>query len=150
MSDVCLDFEDLLVEIKKKYIDKKDQISEKLWYAANAAYAKLTKYYTKISSRNFAIATVLDPRYKLDVYDSTDDPEALKASAKSAIETAFSEYWAKVPKKTDNSNQQPVLSERYKKKQKRFANVEAPPDEELRVYLNEKRVGAEADPLQYW
>ena len=43
MSDLCLDFEDLLVGIKVKYLDKKDQMSDKLWYAANSAYTKLTK-----------------------------------------------------------------------------------------------------------
>jgi hypothetical protein len=67
MADVCLDFEDLLVEIKVSFLDKKEQISDQLWYAANASYTKLTKYYTKISSENFAIATVLDPRYLFDV-----------------------------------------------------------------------------------
>jgi hypothetical protein len=71
MSDVCLYFQDLLVEIKAQYIDKKTKMSDRLWYAANAAYTKLTKYYTKISSENFAIATVLDLRYKLDVYLQT-------------------------------------------------------------------------------
>jgi len=77
MSEICLDFEDLLVAIKRDYLDKKEQISGRLWYAANSAYTKLTKYYTKISSQSFAIATVLDPRFKLGVYDSTDDPIAL-------------------------------------------------------------------------
>jgi hypothetical protein len=67
------------------------QMSDKLWYAANAD-TKLTKYYTKINSASFAIATVLDPRYKLEVYDSTQDPVALKASAKLSIELAFEEY----------------------------------------------------------
>ena len=92
MSDVCLYFEDLLVEIKLKYLDKKEQISDQLWYATNAAYTKLTKYYTKISSENFAIATVLDPRYKLDVYSKTQDPIELRASAQLAIETAYEKY----------------------------------------------------------
>jgi hypothetical protein len=92
MSDVCLYFEDLLVEIKVQYIDKKEEISDRLWYAANAAYTKLTKYYTKISSENFAIATVLDPRYKLDVYLQTQDPIELRASAKLAIEISYEKY----------------------------------------------------------
>jgi hypothetical protein len=44
MSDICLDFEDLLVAIKVQYLDRKNLLSDKLWYAANAAYSKLTKY----------------------------------------------------------------------------------------------------------
>jgi predicted transcriptional regulator len=59
MSDVCLDFKDLLVDIKLQYIHKKEEISERLWYAANAAYTKLTKYYTKINSENFAVGSSL-------------------------------------------------------------------------------------------
>ena len=86
MSDLCLDFEDLLVEIKLHCLDKKEQLSERLWYAANSAYTKMTKYYTKINSASFAIATVLDPRYKLNVYDTTQDPITLKESAKVSIE----------------------------------------------------------------
>jgi hypothetical protein len=92
MSDICMDFEDLLVDIKLKYLDKKDDVSDRLWYAANAAYTKLTKYYVKISSENYAIATVLDPRYKLDAFDHTQDPEHLKESAKAAVEIAFGDY----------------------------------------------------------
>lgn len=48
--------------------------------AANAAYTKLTKYYCKINSQHFAVATVLDPLYKLNVYETTQDPVELKAS----------------------------------------------------------------------
>jgi hypothetical protein len=56
MSDLCLDFEELLVEIKLNFLDKKEKMSERLWYAANSAYTKLTKYYVKIGSKNYALA----------------------------------------------------------------------------------------------
>jgi hypothetical protein len=142
MSDLCLDFEDLLVDIKVKYLDKKEEMTDKLWFAANAAYTKLTKYYTKINSASFAIATILDPRYKLEVYDSTQDPDALKASAILSIERAFKVY------SEDTSgvqtNEGPVS-----KKQKRFATL-APVKNELNKYLQEDRVGAEDSPLDYW
>ena len=133
MSDLCLDFEDLLVDIKVKYLDEKEEIADKLWYAANAAYTKLTKYYTKINSASFAIATVLDPRYKLDVYDSTQVPDALKESAKLAIERAFEVY------------SQKFLS----LNQKRFA-TSALGQNELTRYLQEDRLTEEGDPLEYW
>ena len=35
---------------------------------------ELIKYYVKINGENFAFATVLDPRYKVDVNDFTQDP----------------------------------------------------------------------------
>jgi hypothetical protein len=143
MSDVCLDFEDLLVDIKLQYIDKKEEISERLWYAANAAYSKLTKYYTKISSENFAIATVLDPRYKLNVYDTTQDADALKASAEVAIKLAFQNYSVATPQEA------PLVASPPTKKHKRFAQDLVPQDE-LTIYLTEPRISGNSNPLDYW
>jgi hypothetical protein len=144
MSDLCLDFEDLLVDIKVKYLDRKEEMTDKLWYAANAAYTKLTKYYTKINSASFAIATVLDPRYKLGVYDSTQDPDALKASAKLAIERAFEVYSQKFSSlNVGVQTEGPPL-----KKLKRFTTVLE--QNELSSYLEEKRLGPEVNPLDYW
>jgi hypothetical protein len=80
------------LKIKVQYLDKEYLISDKLWYAANAAYTKLTKYYCKINSSSYAIATVLDPRYKLAVYDTTQDADALRSSAKLAIVSIFERY----------------------------------------------------------
>jgi hypothetical protein len=95
-------------------------MSSRLWYATNAAYTKLTKYYTKISSEIFAIATVLDPRYKLDVYDSTQDPIALKASAQLAVGCAFEQYSQKLS--TDSTLNLGVQIEApVSKRQKQFA-----------------------------
>jgi hypothetical protein len=143
MSDVCLDFEDLLVDIKLKYLDKKDEISDQLWYAANAAYSKLKKYYTKINSENFAIATVLDPRFKLDVYDTTQDPFALKASAEVAIKLAFQNY------SVATLQEAPSVAPPPTKKHKRFVQ-DLPPQDELTIYLTEPRISGNSNPLDYW
>ena len=147
MSDVCLDFEDLLVEIKLQYIDKRDQISERLWYAANAAYTKLTKYYVKINSENFAIATVLDPRYKLDVYDFTQDAVALKSSAKMAIEIAFETYSSKFGVDLQNTVDTAPLT---LNKRKRFVINDYFQETELDLYLQERRSKEFENPLEYW
>jgi hypothetical protein len=149
MSDLCLDFEDLLVDIKVNYVDKKEQLSDKLWYAANAAYTKLTKYYTKINSESFAIATVLDPRYKLGVYDSTQDAVLLKQSAKFAIESAFEEYSQKYSPLTVHNHPQQSTDAPVLKKQKRFATTVRVQDE-LTKYLKEDRLTAEDNTLDYW
>ena len=147
MSDVCLDFEDLLVDIKVNYLDKKDQMSDKLWYAANAAYTKLKKYYCKINSASFAIATVLDPRYKLDVYDSTQDPVALKASAKLDVELAFKKYSQKFSS-LNLGEQILTASEPLKKKRRMVQNILG--ENELTIYLQEVVYGEELNPLDYW
>jgi hypothetical protein len=167
MSDVCLDFEDLLVEIKVNYLDNKENISDKLWSAADAAHSKLTKYYVKINSVNFAIATVLDPRYKLDVYDTTQDAVALKKNAKFAIERAFKKY----SDQRQNSVVAPQLSTQKRKrgaddnsvseneksdedsgsiKKKRFVNIKSNSENELKRYLSENRSREEDNPLEYW
>ena len=144
MSDICLDFEDLLVEIKIEYIDKRNHRSDKMWYAANAAYTKLTKYYCKINSNSYAIATVLDPRYKLDVYDTTQDGPALKESAEIAVNLAFNEYFQNFGPLPNPVVQPPPVS----KKQKRFAGCTQ--FSELTSYLKEDRAAEETNPLVYW
>jgi hypothetical protein len=53
-------------------------MSDRKWYGANAAYTKLTKTYTTIDSASFYIATVLDPRNQLVVYDTTQHAVAMK------------------------------------------------------------------------
>jgi hypothetical protein len=146
MSDLCLDFEDLLVDIKLKYLDMKEEMSDRLWYAANSAYAKLTKYYTKINSASFAIATVLDPRYKLNVYDTTDDSDAMKASAKLAVELAFEKYSMLISQQAPTN---PNPGTPVSKKQRRFFTA-ARGQNELTKYLQEDRVEAGDNPLDFW
>ena len=148
MSDFCLDFEDLLVVIQVEYLDIKEHISDTLWYAANAAYTKLTKYYTKLNSPNFAVATVLDPRYKLGVYDSTQDPIALKESATMAIQVAFQRYKLIY----GESEPQVTVAAPPHKKLKRFVNYGQPKQQrcELTAYLQEDRLEGHEDPFNYW
>jgi hypothetical protein len=151
MSDLCLYFEDLLVEIKLQYLDKKEQLSERLWYAANSAYTKLTKYYTKINSASFAIATVLDPRYKLDVYDNTQDPIALKESAKVSIENAFEKYSALVSQNNTSTQSVQATVPPPAKKHKFFVSYnQLHQHNELALYLQEPRSKSNNDPLEYW
>jgi hypothetical protein len=150
MSDLCLYFEDLLVDIKLQYLDKKDEMSNRLWYAANAAYTKLTKYYTRISSANFAIATVLDPRYKLVVYEHTQDPVRLKESAELAITTAFEKY---KPLPVEVQNSISVTIGPPAKKPKFLRNLKttnAVKNNELATYLSEPLCDENDDPLTYW
>jgi hAT family C-terminal dimerisation region/Domain of unknown function (DUF4413) len=147
MSDVCLDFEDLLVKIKLQYLEKEDQISSKLWYGANAAYTKLTKYYTKINSPSFAIATVLDPRYKLVVYNTTQDPVALRESAKVAINSCFEQYSHRYSQLHSEQPQQ--TTPQHTSKKRRMAPKEADQNE-LTSYLQEPVLDEDLDPLDYW
>jgi hypothetical protein len=87
----------------------------------------------------------LDPRYKLDVYDSTQDPDALKESAKLAIERAFEVYSQKIL----SLNQEVQTEFPVSKKQKRFA-TSALGRNELTRYLQEDRLTEDGNPLGYW
>jgi hypothetical protein len=137
----------LTLKIKVEYLDRKNLVSDKLWYAANAAYTKLTKYYCKINSSSYAIATVLDPRYKLAVYETTQDSVALRESAKLAITSAFERYSQKhsvmsQPEDTNITSGQPT--------KKRRMGPFAASQNELTTYLHEHVFGEELDPLNYW
>jgi hypothetical protein len=145
MSDACLDFEELLVEIKSNFLEKKEAMPERLWYAANSAYTKLMKYCMKIGSVHYALATVLDPRYKLAAYVITQDPVALKETAKVAIELAFKDYSLKYGQRTTDADfdQRPLKKGRYVDEM----NLEI---EELDLYLQEPRIRRNVDPLDYW
>ena len=46
VSECALEFEDILVKIKTEYLND-DNLSDKFKLAVRAAYAKLTKYYSK-------------------------------------------------------------------------------------------------------
>ena len=88
---------------------------------------------------------MLDPRYKLFVYDTTQDAVALKASAKVAIENAFERYSRPVAEETDNS----IVTAPPAKKPKRMINLTLSVNQfELTVYLGEPPV--DDDPLTYW
>ena len=71
---------------------RNDKLSTNLKHAINAAVAKLTEYYCKLSNKGLLIAVVLDPGYKLQVYAKTQDPVRLRAAASAAIHEVIQEY----------------------------------------------------------
>ena len=146
MSAVGLLFEKLLTDIKKEFVDKGvDEISNLLYKAANAAYSTLAKYYEKIDSENFLLATVLDPRFKLDGYRSTAHYDILRKVAEEAMKKTIELYSKKYSEDNsqDNSQNSPhVLSGLCLEK--------LGPQDELESYLKEGRAYAVDDPLAYW
>jgi hAT family C-terminal dimerisation region len=90
-----------------------------------------------------------DPRYKLDVYDTTQDSVALKASAEVAIEAAYERYVIQHPA-TVIANNDHVAPSPPKKKKRRFpSNILT--ENELTIYLKECRIPEEtSNPLEYW
>ncbi len=85
---------------------------------------------------------MLDPRYKLNVYDTTQDPVALKASAEVAIKLTFQNY-------SVATFQEAPLVAPPTKKHKRFAQDLVPQDE-LTIYLTEPRISGNSNPFDYW
>ena len=96
--------------------------------------------------RSFAIATVLDPRYKLYVYDTTQDPVELKASAKLAVELAFERYSSIMPAVTPVSIEPSVPAT----KKRRIIETGLSGKTELGIYLAEDVMDIESSQLDYW
>ncbi|KAI8899230.1 ribonuclease H-like domain-containing protein [Globomyces pollinis-pini] len=148
MSDLCLDFEFLLADIRLEYLEKKDEISDVLWYAANAAYSKLTKYYTKINTNSFCIATVLDPRFKLGAYGNSQAVVGLKATAELAINEAYRKYSSVAGNNITPTTPTPSMTQPRKKK--KFSHLSAGQADELSKYLQDPFASSTCDPLEYW
>jgi hAT family C-terminal dimerisation region len=79
----------------------------------------------------------------LNVYDTTQDPVALKASAEVAIKLAFQNY------SVATLQEAPLVAPPPTKKLKRFAQDLLPQDE-LIIYLTEPRIPGNSNPLDYW
>jgi hypothetical protein len=84
----------------------------------------------------------------LDVYDTTQDPDALKVSAKISIEGAFERYLLEHPEMVIATNE-PIVAPPPTKKQRRFA-TNLLTENELTTYLKESRIPGNSNPLEYW
>ncbi len=91
MSECALEFELLFVTVKIQFLDN-PHISETLRCAINTSMAKLTKHYTKINTPLYAIAIVLDPRFKVGVFSKTQDPKVLTQYAMEQTQSTFNDY----------------------------------------------------------
>jgi hypothetical protein len=91
VSECALEFEDLLVTIKRDYFNRTD-LSAKFRLAVQAAHAKLTKYYSKINTPLYSLSIVLDPRFKLRVFTKTQDSAVLTKYARDETEKKFKAY----------------------------------------------------------
>ena len=64
----------LLMSHAKKKMNK-DKTSNNIALAANAAWSKLYEYYNKASEETHYIATILDPRWKIQYFKDWGDEE---------------------------------------------------------------------------
>jgi hypothetical protein len=117
-------------------------VSSHFRFAINSAVAKLTKYYCMISNDGLAISVVLDPRFKLKVYDKTQDTEVLKNAARLAVTYAYNEY--KIDAVAVAEESQPP------KKKCKWEDESIATMTELDVYLAEPCIAYDVDVLFYW
>lgn len=143
MSQAALLYEMLFVKIDE--FKKKSDISTNLKHAANAAYAKLAKYYNKMALASYSIAIVLDPRLKLEAYNNTQDPILYSAQATENISKAFEMYKKKIEIRNQPS---PMMQIHSKKRNFAIFDYEVEVKSELDYYLQEGRVKVEV--ADYW
>ena len=143
ISVFALEFEYLFVEIFENFTS---DIESTLNTAIKNSVAKLTKYYSRLSNTSILASVVLDPRFKLDVYATTQDPEHLKSAAEKYIKWSFELYSDNFePTSSDISKQQPHV-----KKFKFLKCVDVVQRSELEQYLLDPVVRPETDVLQFW
>lgn len=151
LSECALEFEDMFVTLNGKFIAD-TSCSDILKAATNAALAKLAKYFSKISTPTYALSITLDPRFKLDVFQQTQDPQRLTTYATNQIEGLFLQYQAETEVLEGEQNiTVPV------KKKSRFVKVklsfmkEITKRSELEIYLTEDLEGGDDFNLNaYW
>lgn len=115
--------------------------------AARAAFDKLNKYYN-ISSEACTVATVLDPRLKLDFYkdetgNNNEKPEEIRDYVKEIYERDYSK--APTPSKIVETPKDKIFGKFYRSK----SNIN---QSEFSVYISEPVVLCHHnfDILQYW
>jgi hAT family C-terminal dimerisation region/Domain of unknown function (DUF4413) len=143
MSQAALLFDMLFVDIDK--FKNKTSISTNLKHAANAAYAKLTKYYNKMALESYSIAIVLDPRLKLDIYAKTQDPAFYSTKAKENVTKVFAVYNSRF---NGGKTTAPTLQTQTQKRKASIFDYEEENKSELDIYLLEGRV--KVDIADYW
>jgi hypothetical protein len=120
--------------------------NETLKYAAQTAHAKLVKYYGRINNPAYSIAIVLTPRFKLGVYDKTQDSAALKAAALRAVNAEYEKKRLLMVNAGAIVHAEPEVCASNLSK---WDPDESSNMSELETYLSEPRLKVSSD-LKYW
>jgi hypothetical protein len=139
---------DCILDKIKAFADTHSE-SRALVEAAEAAKKKLETYYTKSNAAVYPVATVLDPRFKLQYYREHNwDPQRVEL-ARDNVERVVSMYPAPAAQdasaSSDNETTKKMGVAYIMSKRQRID----PPDE-LHDYLTARPAVATVDVLQWW
>jgi len=120
--------------------------------AAKAAWGKLSTYYSKSDAGVYAVATVIDPRLKLDYHRRNEWEDEYIEAARADLERAFRTYWvpaaqsppADDPEKPAGNFNCSRLIDRAMKRP-RIAEKD-----ELDEYLTSPPSASDTNALQWW
>jgi hypothetical protein len=168
------------VQVMSKLEERADKhgVETELGEACSAAWRKMAQYYRDSDTKSYlATATILDPRYRCDVFANLEWTLEEKESALQRFEEQFQIYQARFVKEIARTSQTaggsqkhplpgPTTStpKRRKLAQERdeeevtllstglfyIEEEEEAPDAEISAYQQERRLKPHANPLDYW
>ncbi|GBB95627.1 hypothetical protein RclHR1_02580010 [Rhizophagus clarus] len=137
-----------LIDNIEDFLEETNTKSNDVINAANDAKSKLQQYYLSSDRLVYVIATIIDPRHKLQYYiDNEFEDEYINTYKNQIKELWLTEYKPKNNENDDqnnnNSNQNPLAAHISKKRKTSFID-------ELEVYLNEPPENFDMDVLAFW
>lgn len=117
--------------------------------AIQAAHAKLRTYYGKTYPRMYAIAVILDPRFKLDYYEEHDWEPTEISDARDALVRAVEEYRTVSPQ-PDQAGGAARLGRIEEQKFRGLKRRRVQKESEVERYLAAPTVDAGEDILKWW
>jgi hypothetical protein len=146
--------------------------------ACSAAWRKMSQYYTDSDTKSYlATATILDPRYRFGVFDNLEWTVAEKENAFECFTQQFRLYQARYVEEIAASTEVEAQSQQHPRpadtgsqaapKRRKLAHPDddvgllstglfyveeedAAPDAEIAAYQDERRLTADANPLDFW
>jgi hypothetical protein len=138
----------LLIDTCEDLVDERTG-NEMVHKAVDAAREKLRSYYAKADAAVYPIATIIDPRVKMEYYVREGWEDEWVREAKAAIERAFDSYNVS-PQHEESLRQE--TTEGVLKKERLFHPLRSRRKNELKEYLGAPAIEdfSDFDVLEWW
>jgi hypothetical protein len=136
-----------LIDALEEYCDTRESFAV-IRAAAEAALEKLRTYYSKTGAEVYAVATILDPRFKLQYYKESDWEQKWIDEAMKSLHNAYAYY--RDPPAPRTAERLPVERGRTDLMKTVFKHRPTEKPDELDEYLNAPAADGGTDALQWW